>query len=390
MGPKPRPRVLASAPSLQGRYIAADAQGLIRLALPPPSVSGTADRALLESCFLNAFTPLPPAAPDPRLLLRELSAYRQPSVPRSVVELAVTAGPFLALWVAMLAAVKAGHLWALILALPAGLFLLRLFLIQHDCGHGAFYTSRAANDWTGRIIGVLTFTPYESWRRAHALHHAGTGKLEARGIGDIDTLTVAEFRALSPVRRILYRLYRNPIVLFGIGPAYMFLLRQRLPLGSLKCSRSLWVSALGTNAAIAALAIALWWLVGLQVLLLVHLPIVLIAASIGVWLFYVQHQFENTVWDGEEQWSFHDAALYGSSHYDMPAVLRWFSANIGIHHVHHLASRIPFYRLGEVLRDLPALGAMSRVTLRESLRCVALVLWDEDKRRLVSFRQARA
>ncbi|HEX8192650.1 MAG TPA: fatty acid desaturase [Allosphingosinicella sp.] len=339
---------------------------------------------------MNAFTPLPPAAPDPRLLLRELSAYRQPSVPRSVVELAVTAGPFLALWVAMLAAVKAGHLWALILALPAGLFLLRLFLIQHDCGHGAFFKSRAANDWTGRIIGVLTFTPYESWRRAHALHHAGTGKLEARGIGDIDTLTVAEFRALSPVRRILYRLYRNPIVLFGIGPAYMFLLRQRLPLGSLKCSRSLWVSALGTNAAIAALAIALWWLVGLQVLLLVHLPIVLIAASIGVWLFYVQHQFENTVWDGEEQWSFHDAALYGSSHYDMPAVLRWFSANIGIHHVHHLASRIPFYRLGEVLRDLPALGAMSRVTLRESLRCVALVLWDEDKRRLVSFRQARA
>lgn len=311
-------------------------------------------------------------------------------MPRSVVELAVTAGPFLALWVAMLAAVKAGHLWALILALPAGLFLLRLFLIQHDCGHGAFFKSRAANDWTGRIIGVLTFTPYESWRRAHALHHAGTGKLEARGIGDIDTLTVAEFRALSPVRRILYRLYRNPIVLFGIGPAYMFLLRQRLPLGSLKCSRSLWVSALGTNAAIAALAIALWWLVGLQVLLLVHLPIVLIAASIGVWLFYVQHQFENTVWDGEEQWSFHDAALYGSSHYDMPAVLRWFSANIGIHHVHHLASRIPFYRLGEVLRDLPALGAMSRVTLRESLRCVALVLWDEDKRRLVSFRQARA
>ncbi|HEY0012173.1 MAG TPA: fatty acid desaturase [Allosphingosinicella sp.] len=339
---------------------------------------------------MNAYTPLPAVDLDPRILLRELSAYRQPHVPRSVIELVITAVPFAALWLLMLAVLGAGQLWGLLLALPAGLFLLRLFLIQHDCGHGAFFKSRAANDWTGRILGVLTFTPYESWRRAHALHHAGTGKLEARGIGDIDTLTVAEFRALTPVRRALYRLYRHPLVLFGLGPAYMFLLRHRLPIGSLRCSRSLWISALGTNAATAVAAGLLAWLVGWKLLLLVHVPIILIAASIGVWLFYVQHQFEETVWDGEEAWTFHDAALHGSSHYDMPAVLRWFSANIGIHHVHHLASRIPFYRLGEVLRDLPALGEMSRLTLRDSFRCVGLVLWDEDKRRLVSFAQARA
>jgi omega-6 fatty acid desaturase (delta-12 desaturase) len=342
---------------------------------------------------LNAFSPLPAAAstaPDPRILVRELGSYRDPSLSRSLIELAVTAVPFVALWVLMLFTLKAGYMAGLLLAVPAGLFLLRLFLIQHDCGHGAFFAKRAANDWTGRIIGVLTCTPYESWRRAHALHHAGTGKLEARGIGDIDTLTVAEYRALTPARRALYRLYRHPIVLFGIGPAYMFLLRQRLPLGSLKCSRSLWISALGTNLAILASAGLLGWLVGFKLLLLVHLPITLVAASIGVWLFYVQHQFEHTVWDGEEKWSFHEAALYGSSHYELPGVLRWFSANIGIHHVHHLVSRIPFYRLGEVLRDLPALGEMSRITLRDGFRCVGLVLWDEDKRRLVSFAQARA
>ncbi len=277
-----------------------------------------------------------------------------------------------------------------LLTVPAGAFLLRLFLIQHDCGHGAFFRHQAINDAVGRVLGVLTFTPYDYWRRSHAIHHASTGNLDARGVGDVDTLTVAEFRALSRTRRCLYRLYRHPVVLFGFGPAYLFLLRHRLPIGMMRKGWRPWLSALGTNASIVAVAGVMIWAIGFKLFLLVHLPITLIAASLGVWFFYVQHQFEQTHWDRGEDWSFHAAALHGSSHYDLPLILRWFSANIGVHHVHHLASRIPFYRLPEVMREVPVLARISRVTLRESFGAVRLVLWDEQKRRLVSFADARA
>lgn len=306
-----------------------------------------------------------------------------------MAELALTAVPFLLLWLLIYAALKEGHYWGLLLALPAGGFLLRLFLIQHDCGHGAFFRRRATNDWVGRILGVITFTPYEAWRRSHGLHHASTGNLSARGIGDIDTLTVAEFRALGPVRRVCYRLYRHPLILFGLGPAYVFLLRHRLPTGSIRSGWGPWLSALGTNAGIAAAAGGLCWLIGPWLFLIVHLPITLVAATGGFWFFYVQHQFEHTTWERGEDWSFEEAALHGSSHYQLPAVLRWVSANVGIHHVHHLASRIPFYRLAEVLRDLPALADTGRVTISDSFRAVRLALWDEERRQLVSFAEAR-
>jgi omega-6 fatty acid desaturase (delta-12 desaturase) len=322
-------------------------------------------------------------------LLRELKPYGQPRTARSLAELAITAVPFLLLWLLTGALLNAGHLWGLLLALPAGGFLLRLFLIQHDCGHGAFFRRRAANDWVGRILGVITFTPYEAWRRSHGIHHAGTGNLDARGVGDIDTLTVAEYRSLGRVRRAVYRLYRHPFVLFGLAPAYVFLLRHRLPIGGMKGGARPWISALGTNAAIAAVAGALCWTIGLELFLLVHLPITLVAATGGFWLFYVQHQFEQTSWHPEGDWAFQEAALHGSSHYQLPAVLRWVTANVGIHHVHHLASRIPFYRLNEALRDLPALAETSRVTIADSLRSVRLALWDEDRRQLVSFAEAR-
>lgn len=320
--------------------------------------------------------------------MREVSRFRQPRPARSLFELAVTAVPFALLWLATWAALAAGYRLGLLLAIPAGAFLLRLFLIQHDCGHGAFFKRQASNDWLGRVLGVLTFTPYDYWRRSHAIHHASTGNLNARGVGDVDTLTVSEFRALSPLRRLLYRLYRHPLVLFGFGPAYLFLLRHRLPIGMMKGGVRPWLSALGTNASIAAVAGLLIWAMGFKLFLLVHLPITLVAASLGVWFFYVQHQFEQTHWEWRDEWSFHAAALHGSSHYELPAVLRWFSANVGVHHVHHLASRIPFYRMPEVLREVPALARISRVTLRESFAAVRLVLWDEQKRRLVSFREA--
>jgi acyl-lipid omega-6 desaturase (Delta-12 desaturase) len=282
-----------------------------------------------------------------------------------------------------------GYWWlALALTVPAAGFMVRLFLIQHDCSHGAFFRHRLANDWIGRIAGVVTLTPYGLWRRTHALHHGSTGNLDRRGFGDVDTLTVAEYRARSLWGQLRYRLYRHPVVMFGVGPAYLFILQHRVPVGLMRSGWRPWASAMTTNAAIALAAGTLIWLIGVEAFLLVHLPIMLLAASIGVWLFYVQHQFEFTSWDHDDAWNLHEAALQGSSHYDLPAFLRWFTANIGVHHVHHLCSRIPYYRLPRVLHDHPELRDVGRLTLTQSFRCVRLVLWDETCRRLVSFREA--
>ena len=203
------------------------------------------------------------------------------------------------------------------------MFLLRLFAIQHDCGHGAFLDSRRARDWIGRCLGVLTMTPYDVWRRCHAIHHSAAGNLDARGIGDLDTLTVEEYRARSPMGRLAYRLYRHPFVMFAIGPAYIFLLKQRLPFGVMHEGRRYWISAMGTNLAILGLLGVFYMAGGWQALIFVWLPTVLVAGSVGVWLFYVQHQFEATHWDPAPEWHLHEAALHGSSHYDLPAPLRW-------------------------------------------------------------------
>jgi acyl-lipid omega-6 desaturase (Delta-12 desaturase) len=316
-----------------------------------------------------------------------LARYREPSRVRSVTELVITIVPLVLLWVLIWAALDFGYWFGLLLAVPAAGLLVRLFMIQHDCGHGAFFRHRLANDWVGRVLGVLTLTPYDFWRRTHAIHHASSGNLDQRGIGDIDTLTVGEYLALSRWGRLRYRLYRHPIVMFGIGPAYLFILQHRLPVGLMRRGWQPWLSTMATNAAIAAVIGTLIWFIGIGSFLLVHLPIMLLAASVGVWLFYVQHQFEDTFWAEDRTWNVHTAALHGSSHYDLPAVLRWFSANIGVHHVHHLCSRIPYYRLPDVLREHPELVATGRLTLIESLRCVRLVLWDERKRRLISFRE---
>ena len=286
-------------------------------------------------------------------------------------------------------ALDVGYWIGLVLAVPAAGFLVRLFMIQHDCGHGAFFRSRLANDWVGRVIGILTLTPYDCWRRAHAIHHATSGNLDRRGFGDIDTLTVCEYQSRSGWHRLRYRIYRHPVVLFGLGPAYLFLLQQRLPVGFMRDGWRPWLSAMATNLAIALVCAVMIWAVGLGPFLLVHLPITLLGASAGVWLFYVQHQFADTFWARNEEWDVREAALRGSSHYDLPAVLRWFTANIGMHHVHHLCSRIPFYRLPQVLRTHPEVARINRVTLGESLRCVRLTMWDETAHRLISFRELR-
>jgi acyl-lipid omega-6 desaturase (Delta-12 desaturase) len=322
---------------------------------------------------------------------RLLTRYREPNHGRSIIEISITLVPFATLWASAWAAVHFGF-WELsfLLAIPAAAFLVRLFMIQHDCGHGSFFRYRLANDWTGRCLSVLTLTPYDDWRRAHAAHHANSGHLDRRGIGDIDTLTVREFQALTFWGRLRYRLYRHPLVMFGLGPVYLFVLRQRLPLGPTRGSRLTWISPMATNLSIVGAAFTLAWFIGIGPFLLVHGPIVLLAGAMGVWLFYVQHQFEGTLWARGGEWDFHEASLRGSSHYDLPAILRWFTANIGVHHVHHLCSRIPYYRLPQTLRDHPDLRSVSRLTLFQSFRCVRLALWDETSGRLVSFRDIRA
>jgi len=328
--------------------------------------------------------------PEAGAWTRILARYREPNRGRSIIELVITAGALAFSWFLMWKALAVGYWLCLLLAVPTAGFLMRLFMIQHDCGHGAFFRYRLANDWLGRVLGVLTLTPYDFWRRTHALHHASSGNLERRGIGDIETLTVREYLALPRWRRLGYRLYRHPLVMFGIGPAYLFILQFLLPVGLMRSGWMPWLSTMATNLAIAIVVAAMMWLVGIGPFLLVHLPIILIGASIGVWLFYVQHQFEETFWAESESWNLHEAALHGSSYYDLPTILRWFTANIGVHHVHHLCSKIPYYRLPSVLRDYPELGRVGRLTLGESLRCVRLVLWDESQQRLISFREMRA
>ncbi|WP_417676340.1 fatty acid desaturase [Pseudodonghicola sp.] len=330
------------------------------------------------------------ASRTPAEWTRILVKYREPILSRSLWELMVTFAPFVAIWALAWWSLSISPWLAMALAVVNSAFVVRLFMIQHDCGHGAFLKNRQIGDWIGRVIGVLTLTPYDVWRRTHSIHHATTGNLDKRGVGDMPTLTVREYREKSWIGRAIYRLIRNPVFLFGLVPFYTFFLQHRLPIGLMRSGWRYWVSAMATNAAIATALCGLAWLGGIDVLLFVFLPTTFLAAATGMWLFYVQHQFEDTVWDSDADWSVQDAALNGSSHYDLPSILRWITANIGVHHVHHLASRIPFYRLGEVIRDHDILAQSQRLTLWQSFRCARLHLWDEKRRRLLSFADARS
>lgn len=321
---------------------------------------------------------------------RVLAKYREPRLLRSLFELSVTLAPFAAIWALAWWMLSISPVLSVALALLNAGFLVRAFMIQHDCGHGAFFRNRTLSDWVGRALGVLTLTPYDVWRRNHAIHHASTGNLDRRGTGDIPTLTVREYRQRSWIGRFFYRLVRHPLFLFGVAPAYVFGVQNRLPFGLMRDGWRYWLSALATDLAIVAILGTIVWVGGWQVLAFVFLPTMLLAASIGMWLFFVQHQFEHTSWEHDGEWNVQAAALHGSSHYALPAPLRWITANIGVHHVHHLASRIPFYRLGEVMRDHDVLAQSQRLTLRDSLHCARLHLWCEKSRRLLSFSEARA
>jgi len=273
------------------------------------------------------------------------------------------------------------------LLLAAGM-IIRLFILQHDCGHGSLFSSKKTNDRVGRVLGVFTYTPYSYWRYLHAAHHSTNGDLDRRGLGDIDTYTVSEYNELSTLKKLQYRIYRNPFVMFVIGPFYMFILRHRLPI-CLMHDRTAWISAMTTNVAILVVALALISVVGLKTFLLIQIPVVTLGAAIGVWLFYVQHQYESTYWDKKPEWNHENAALQGSSYYDLPQPFMWITGNIGIHHVHHLSSRIPFYKLPKVLKTHPELKEIGRLKFVESLKCIHLALWDDAARQLISFKDAR-
>ncbi len=319
--------------------------------------------------------------------MKTLAKYRQPRLGRSAFELFVTLVPFAIFWAAACFSLANGFWPGLIAILPASAFLLRLFMIQHDCGHGSFFSRRGLDDWTGRLLGVLTLTPYDYWRRAHAAHHATAGNLDERGVGDITTLTIAEYCALSPIKRLGYRLYRHPLVMFGIGPAWLFLFKQRLPFGMMNSGALPWISTMTTNIAIVTLAALMIWAVGLGAFLLIHLPVVLLAGAAGVWLFYVQHQFEETHWSAGENWRFPERrcmapriTIFRRCCGGSPAI----SASITCI-IFPAEFRIPSAR--SAARSSATCG-IGRITLWDSFKCVRLVLWDDRRRRLVSFHDA--
>lgn len=331
-------------------------------------------------------------------LVKYCAAYEGASSKHAVFQLATTLIPFFALCAVMIACFENVYWLTVLLTLPAAGLLVRLFIIQHDCGHGSFFHTRRANNMTGRLISVLTWTPYDFWRKAHNMHHASSGNLERRGHGGIDTLTVAEYKALSPVKRLTYRLYRNPFVLIILGTPYYTIIAQRFPIAQAMPFAEIyrpipvsqfWRSAIGLNVALIVFYGLLGLAIGFKTLLIVYIPVVVITAWIGGWLFFIQHQFEDTYWAEGKKWDYHDAAVIGSSYYDLPAILHWFTGNIGLHHIHHLSAKIPNYRLQACLKDNPALQKINRITLLESLKCARLALWDETRMKLISFRDLK-
>ena len=312
-----------------------------------------------------------------------LARYREPRLGRSLAQLASSLCPLLVLWVLVGFSVQYSYLLALVLAFPTAGFLVRLFILQHDCGHGSFFKSKAANDALGRALSVLTLTPYDRWRKNHAIHHATSGDLDRRGCGDVHMLTVREYSNLTSLQRLIYRVHRHPLVLFGVGAFVYFVIFQRFTRFEPWLSKKERLGVHLTNLGLLVLVVSMSWLVGPKLFLLTYIPVLAIAASAGSWLFYVQHHFESTYWRRHEGWNYFDAGLDGSSYYELPVVLRWFTADIGLHHVHHLDSQIPNYRLQESFDENPALQRVVRLTLWDSLSCASLKLWDEEKSEMV-------
>ena len=313
--------------------------------------------------------------------------YQEPSLWRAIWQLANTLGPYALLWYLMDRSLTVSYWLTLALAILAGLFLVRIFIVFHDCGHGSYFKSRLANDIVGFITGVLTLTPYYHWRWEHSIHHASAGGLDRRGTGDVWTMTVEEYLKASRWERFAYRLARNPFVLFGLAPIYMFIIEQRV-YSSKASARERW-SVIWMNVAMLAVGAALSWWMGVAAYVLIQLVIVMVGGGLGVWMFYVQHQFEDVYWERDADWDFTAAALQGSSFYKLPKVLQWFSGNIGFHHIHHLSPRIPNYNLERCHEADPLFRDVKPLTLLSSLKSLTFRLFDEQRGKLVGFRHLR-
>src|SRR5437773_5000762 len=320
---------------------------------------------------------------DPSAWKEIVAKYQRPAFGRSIWQMVNTLVPYALLWYLMYRSLAVSYWLTLPLAILAAGFMVRVFIIHHDCGHGSFFKYSKANDVLGFITGVLTFAPYYHWRWEHALHHATSGDLDRRGMGDIWTLTVQEYLESSRWRRFAYRLARNPVVLFVIAPLYMFLVKHRFP--KAKASPRERHSVYWTNLALFGMAAGLSWMFGFKAYLLIQLMVVGVAGSAGVWLFYVQHQFEGVYWERAEEWDYTAAALQGSSFYKLPKVLQWFSGNIGFHRIHHLSPRIPNYHLERCHKAEPLFQSVKTVTLFSSFKSLTFRLWDEQRRKLVGY-----
>ena len=333
----------------------------------------------------------PTAGPGPDISVAQwkslVARFQEASVWRATWQMINTFGSYVALWVLMYWARGISWWLTVPLAILAALIVVRVFIIFHDCGHGSFFKSRLANDIVGFIAGLLTFTPYYHWRWEHGLHHGTSGDLDRRGTGDIWTMTVQEYIESTRWKRFAYRLARNPFVLFIVAPLFLFLIRERFPSKGAKPRErfSVW----WMNIAIAGMVLVMSWIFGWKHYLILQLIVTMVAGATGIWLFYVQHQFEDAYWERGGEWDYTTAALQGSSFYKLPKVLQWFSGNIGFHHIHHLSPRIPNYNLQRCHESHPLFSSVKPVTFRRSLKSLAYRLWDESRRKLVGFRQIR-
>lgn len=314
--------------------------------------------------------------------------YNFPSTFKSWWQVVNSVVPYFTLWVLMVYSLSISYWLTLLLSVFAAGFLVRIFIIFHDCGHGSFFKSDLLNRIVGIPLGLLTFTPYHRWHRDHKEHHATVGNLDKRGIGDVETLTVEEYKRLSKWKKFLYRLYRNPIFLFGFAPLLLFVIQYRLPKTYMSPKEHLYLHL--SNIAMALIVLLMMWAVGWKAYLLIQLPITYISSVHGVWLFYVQHQYDSVKWERTNKWDYKKIALEGSSYFKLPFLLQWFTGNIGFHHIHHLSPRIPNYKLAKCHKENSIFHDIKPITFFSSLKSLRLRLWDEEKQKLVGFRELKS
>lgn len=314
-----------------------------------------------------------------------VSKYHKSNLWKSIWQLSNSLILFLMTWYLMYLGLGINYWITLVLALPAAGFTIRLFIIQHDCGHGSFFSSKKYNDLTGMFISIFTLTPYHYWKKSHAIHHANTGKIEHRGVGEIYTMTADEYERASGWGKFKYRIYRNPVILFIFAPSFLFVVLYRFPNYKVKALKPVHISTYLTSLVILIFASGIIYLIGLKTFLMIQLPVTFITSSAGMWLFYVQHQFEDAYWKNSDNWDYTNAAMQGSSYYKLPKILQWFTGNIGFHHIHHLSPKIPNYMLEKCHNENSIFQQGVVLTLRSSLRSILLNLWDEKEKKLISF-----